>query len=279
MRTYLSEYTCLAPATVAEALEIAANEEVTIPIAGGTDVMVWMNDGKLPRGTYLSLHKLASEWRHVTPLQSGALRIGALATYSDVRHHPAVAELWPLLREAAIQTAAIQIQNRGTIVGNIANGSPAADTVPVLLAYDANVQILSRDGERTVPLSEFYTGYRKNVLRRGELIASVELPPHDIPAKRQWFLKAGTRMAQAISKVVFAGVRHGAHVRMAWGSVAPVTLRSVKTEAAIAGGANADTAWEILRTEVAPIDDIRSTREYRTAVVHNILREFLKRTA
>jgi xanthine dehydrogenase small subunit len=273
--TNLAPLACIAPQTVAEALEQRATNPSLIPIAGGTDVMVWLNDGKVPGREYQSLHQLADEWRYVRELSDGSIRIGALATYTDVRHHPIVATRYPMLVESARVTGALQIQNRGTLAGNIANGSPAADTVPVLMVYDAEVELVSTSGSRRVPLADFYTGYRRNVMRGEELIGAIILPPCNAP--KQVFRKVGTREAQAISKVVFAGTRSADRKtwRLAWGSVAPTTIRAGKTEAALANGASSQDAWEALQTEIAPIDDIRSTREYRLEVSRRILQDFV----
>lgn len=281
MKTCLADYECLVPSSVEEALEQRRNRERLIPIAGGTDVMVWMNFGMLPGPLYQSLHRLASQWRYVREDEEGGLRIGALATYSDVRRHPVVQRDYPLLVEAARVTGALQIQNRGTLAGNIANGSPAADTVPALMVYDARVVLVEAGGERTVPLEEFFTGYRKNVMRPGELISEIILPPPQFTPGEQYYRKVGTRQAQAISKVVVAGAwnRKEGMVRLAWGSVAPVTVRAKQTEAALAQRASKEEAWEALQTEISPIDDIRSTRGYRLAVARNLLGEFVRKGA
>ncbi len=279
MKTCLADYECLVPSSVEEALEQRRDRERLIPIAGGTDVMVWMNFGVLPGPVYQSLHRLASQWRYVREDEEGGLRIGALATYTDIRRHPVVQRDYPLLVEAARATGALQIQNRGTLAGNIANGSPAADTVPVLMVYDARVVLVASGGERTVSLDEFFTGYRKNVMRPGELISEIVLPPSRFTPGEQYYRKVGTRQAQAISKVVVAGAwnRKEGVVRLAWGSVAPVTIRAKKTEAALARGMSKGEAWEVLQTEISPIDDIRSTRGYRVAVARNLLGEFVRK--
>lgn len=278
-RTNLRDYTCLVPASVDEALEMKAAHPDAIPIAGGTDVMVWMNDGKMPGKTYISLHRLASDWRFVKGTGQGGVSIGALANYTDVRLNPLIIERWPLLVESARVTGALQIQNRGTLAGNVANGSPAADTVPVLMVYDAVLVLVSSKQTRRVPLHEFYTGYRQTVMEKDELIASIELPPAVLQPS-QYFRKVGTREAQAISKVVCAGgSTPGKEFRLAWGSVAPFTLRSIKTEQALAGGASHEEAWEILKTEISPISDIRSTAEYRLRVCRRILKEFMDQQA
>jgi CO/xanthine dehydrogenase FAD-binding subunit len=171
----------------------------------------------------------------------------------------------------------VQIQNRGTLGGNIANASPAGDTLPVLAAADATVVLKSAAGTRRMPFSAFYTGYRTTVRRPDELIVSVEIP---VLHGRQWFRKVGTRAAQAISKVVIAARLEPAKgsgpaiVRIAFGSVAPTVVRATRTEAALAAGHSLQTALGLLADEIAPIDDIRSTAVYRRRVAANLLTSF-----
>lgn len=277
MKTNVAELKVLSPRSIEEALQQRRDVPNLTPIAGGTEVLVWLNDGKFAGKNYQSLHGLAKDWRYVRANADGTLSIGALATYSDVRFHAVVKEKYPLLVESARVTGALQIQNRGTPAGNIANGSPAADTVPSLMVYDAKLKLASLRGERVVELKDFFTGYRKNVMGADELISEIILPAPLFSAHQQHYRKVGTREAQAISKVVFAGARGAAGVRLAWGSLAPTTIRAHKTEAAIQNGADANAAWEILQTEIAPIDDIRSTAEYRRKVTRNILHEFMGR--
>jgi CO/xanthine dehydrogenase FAD-binding subunit len=179
-----------------------------------------------------------------------------------------------MLREASRLVGGVQIQNRGTLGGNIANGSPAADGVPVLSAVDAILILRSADGERRVPLNEFYTGYRKSVMRPDELIVAIEIPRVE---GKQWFRKVGTRAAQAISKIVMAAVR-GPSPRIAFGSVAPTVVRVPQTERALAEGKSIDEAVEILGREIVPIDDVRSTADYRLRVAQNLLRRFWAET-
>ncbi|HEX8954596.1 MAG TPA: FAD binding domain-containing protein, partial [Polyangia bacterium] len=161
------------------------------------------------------------------------------------------------------------IQNRGTLAGNIENGSPAADGVPVLMAADATVVLRSLDEERRVPLASYYTGYRKTVRRADELIVRIEV---EVPDGAQRFAKVGTRAAQAISKVVMAAVGH----RVAFGSVAPVIVRAHKLEAYVAGGGrDVAEAKRLVAEDVTPIDDVRSTAEYRRRVVENLVAAWL----
>ena len=177
-----------------------------------------------------------------------------------------------MLAAASREIGAVQIQNRGTIGGNIANGSPAGDTLPVLAAADALVELRSIDWTRKVPFASFYTGYRTSVRRPDELITAVEVPPVE---GVHWFRKVGTRAAQSISQVVMAGVR-AERPRIALGSVAPTVVRARRTEDALAAGAPVAEAQRILQTEISPIDDMRSTAAYRREVAARLLAQFWK---
>src|SRR5262249_35742272 len=205
-------------------------------------------------------------------LRDSVLSIGALATHTDIIRSPLVRKRLPMLAAASREVGGVQIQNRGTIGGNVANGSPAGDTLPVLAAADAVVVMKSAAGTRRVPFNAFYTGYRQSVRRPDELIVGFEIPAI---RGRQWFRKVGTRAAQAISKVVMAGVV-GERPRVALGSVAPTVVRATRTEAALAAGASIDQAERILAEELAPIDDMRSTAEYRRRVAVNLLARMLQ---
>ena len=196
------------------------------------------------------------------------LVIGALASYTDLQRSRLVRARLPMLVEAARLVGGIQIQNRGTVGGNLANGSPAGDTLPVFAAADAIVVLQGPAGERRVPFTSFYTGYRRTVMRSDELIVAVEVPPI---AGRQWFRKVGTRAAQAISKVVMAAIG----MRVAFGSVAPTVVRARRTETVLARGGSVEQAQRTLLEEIAPIDDLRSTAEYRRRVATNLLARFL----
>jgi CO/xanthine dehydrogenase FAD-binding subunit len=206
-----------------------------------------------------------------------------LTTYADIRAHDALAAEFPLLGAAARVTGGVATQNRGTIGGNIANASPAADTPPVLLVYDAELELMSATGTRRVPYAAFHRGYKQMDLAPGELIVRVHLPPRD-RHWRDYYRKVGTRRAQAISKVCVAGsiLMEGTtvkDVRLALGSVAPTVVRAARTEETLRGrpleaGAIA-AAEQTLASEIAPIDDIRSTARYRARVAANLLREFL----
>lgn len=261
------------PRSVREALVILRDDGPVVPLAGATDLYVSLNFGTLAATRFLDLWPLEPLRR--IEMRGDVLSLGALATYTTLTRSRLVNQRLPMLVDAARQVGGVQIQNRGTIGGNIANGSPAGDTLPVFAAVDAVIVARSAGAERRIPFSEFYTGYRANVLRADELIVAVEIPA--VPG-RQWFRKVGTRAAQAISKVVMAGVRSDAP-RIALGSVGPVVLRARQAERALATGQGIDAAVAALAAEITPIDDIRSTAEYRRTVAQNLVRQFWAATA
>ena len=251
------------------------------PIAGGTDLMVSLT-GELapPPDSVVDLWGI--EALRGIAIDGDSLTLGALTTYTDVRRSALCREHVPALVEAASTIGAAQIQNRGTLGGNIANASPAGDTLPVLLAADAVIVVGSERGERDVPAADFWTGYRQTALAHDELIVRIRLP---LAAEREMrFRKVGTRRAQAISKVVMAVAWQGDgtwhDVRVALGSVAATPVRAAGTEAALEGRQptpeTADAAAEILAGELAPIDDVRSTAEYRRLVAARVLHRIVR---
>jgi CO/xanthine dehydrogenase FAD-binding subunit len=268
----MSELDMRAASSVKEALTILRDEKRT-PVAGATDVYVALNFGTFAPRQFLDIWDL-DELRMISTHED-KLVIGALTSYTSLIRSHIVAERLSMLVEASKLVGGVQIQNRGTLGGNIANGSPAADGVPVLSAADAIVVLRSLDGERRIPINSYYTGYRSTVMRADELIVAIEIPRVE---GRQWFRKVGTRAAQAISKIVMAGVR-GSSPAIALGSVAPTVVRAKMTEQALASGASIDEASEILGNEITPIDDVRSTADYRRRVSMNLLRRFWADTA
>jgi CO/xanthine dehydrogenase FAD-binding subunit len=244
------------------------NEGPLTPLAGATDLYVAVNFGTLSETRFLDLWGLDA-LRRIT-VRGDLLSIGALATYTELIRSRLVRRYLPMLVSAAREVGGMQIQNRGTLGGNVANASPAGDTLPVLAAADAVVVLRSADGERRVAFSEFYTGYRRSVRRPDELIVAFEIAPVE---GRQWFRKVGTRAAQAISKVVMAAVR-GPRPRIALGSVAPTVVRLGRVEQALAAGSSVEDAARLLDQDIHPIDDLRSTEAYRRAVTANLLRRF-----
>jgi len=263
----------LEPRSLGDAVKMLRNEGPLVPLAGCTDLYVSLNFGTLRPMRFLNLWKLDA--LRGIDTHGTTLRIGALTTYTEIIKSRAIRRRLPMLAAAAGEIGGVQIQNRGTIGGNVANASPAGDTLPVLLAADAIVVLRSADGTRRVPMTSFYTGYRQSVARPDELIVGFEIPA---VRGRQWFRKVGTRAAQAIAKIVVAGVwdtaRADTRPRLAMGSVAPTPLRLSQTEEALARGASLSEAQEILQREIAPIDDLRSTAEYRRQVAGNLLAQF-----
>jgi CO/xanthine dehydrogenase FAD-binding subunit len=263
-----------------------ANEPgVWKPFAGGTDLMVLLEAGKLPHKNFLNIWNLA-ELRGIE-VSAEHITLGALTTYSEVRRHEILAREFPLLCRAAAETGSVATQNRGTLGGNIANASPAADSPPALVVYDAEIEIVSARGVRWTSHHRFHSGYKQMDLQRSELIRRIRLP-RDKSAWTQYFRKVGTRRAQAISKVCFAAAaRMDAgkimDVRIVLGSVAPTVLRAVRAEGILRGQraepAVLKTAQDALAGEIAPIDDIRSTSGYRRAVAQNLLAEFVESLA
>ena len=244
------------------------------PLAGCTDLYVNLNFGTLEDRRFLDLWPLDA--LRTVNARRGILTIGALATFADLIGSPLVRRQLPMLAAAAREIGGAQIQNRATIGGNVANASPAGDSLPVLAAADAVVVLRNTAGVRRVPFAAFYTGYRQSVRRPDELIVAFEIPE---VRGRQWFRKVGTRAAQAISKVVMAGVRQPGSVRLAVGSVAPTVVRLPKTEEAIVSGRSRDSVRRTLAVEIAPIDDVRSTADYRRRVAQALVDRFLADTS
>ena len=270
MQGVIAGRTLVQPRSLRDALKIMRDDGPLVPMAGCTDLYVALNFGTLEGRRFIDLWPLDS--LRTIELREGRLWIGALATYTDIIRSTIVQRRLSMLTAAAREIGGVQIQNRGTIGGNVANASPAGDTLPVLAAVDAVVHLQSADGIRRVPFTSFYTAYRTTVRQPHELIAGFEVPT---VYGRQAFRKVGTRAAQAISKVVLAGVI-GDDVRLAIGSVGPTVRRLRRTEAVIASGGSVASAQEALLSEIAPIDDVRSTAEYRRRVALNLLARMLE---
>jgi CO/xanthine dehydrogenase FAD-binding subunit len=284
MRAYLPDYELRLPSNLDEALRRMADEPgAWRPFAGGTDLMVLLEAGKLEHKRYLSIQHLP-ELRGIEATDD-QITLGALTTYTQVQADAILREEFPMLCEAASLTGGVAIQNRGTIGGNIANASPAADSLPALLVYEAELELVSASGSRWIGYQVFHTGYKTTIMRQDELIKAVRLP-RATKGWRQHTRKVGTRKAQAISKVCFAGMANMdgdeiKEIRLAYGSVAPVPVRASKTEAVLKNrkidmAAIKDSRAE-LAAELTPIDDMRSTAEYRLRVGANLLEEFLRR--
>ena len=283
MRAYLPDYELIVPPTLGEALTLLEREPGQWrPFAGGTDLMVLFEAGRLAHKRFFSIWHLA-ELRGIEET-APFVTLGALTTYTEVQRHETLRREFPMLCQAASETGGLAIQNRGTLGGNICNASPAADSPPALIAYDAELELVSTEGARWVAYKDFHTGYKQTVMRADELLSRIRLPRSD-GALRQYYRKVGTRKAQAISKVCFAGaarVEEGGRVeemRIVFGSVAPVPLRCTRTEKILTGrtldSGVIDEALHELSNEITPIDDIRSTARYRSQVSVNLLKQFL----
>ena len=281
MRSYLPRYDMRAPRDLDEALELmAAQPGEWKPFAGGTDLMVVLEQGKLTHRKFLSILRIPE--LHGIEITDSHVVIGALTTYSQLQRDLVLRNEFPLLCQAASETGSIANQNRGTLGGNIANASPAADSPPSLLVYDAELELLSNRGARWIPYARFHTGYKQMDLAPDEIISRIRLSRKNLKW-RQYYRKVGTRRAQAISKVCFAGVADVAdgkvrNIRIALGSVAPTVLRCVKTEALLLksfGSSPTKEAQEQLAAEMSPVDDFRSNAKYRKRVAQNLLAEFL----
>ena len=260
---------------------LAREPGVWQPFAGGTDLMVLLEAGKLPHKNYVNIWNL-KELRGIE-VGDDHVKLGALTTYTDVQAHPVLRAEFPMLCQAAKETGGIAIQNRGTLGGNIVNASPAADSPPALLAYDAELEVISKEGSRRIPYSRFHKGYKQMDIRADELLRAIRLPRSKQPLTH-YYRKVGTRKAQAISKVCLAAVGRAdkdeiVEARIALGSVAPIPIRCQQTERVLQGQPLTDetisAAASALAAEISPIDDIRSTKDYRLQVSLNLLQDFL----
>jgi CO/xanthine dehydrogenase FAD-binding subunit len=293
MRSDPTQFDLAAPPTLQAVLtQLAQNPGVHTPIAGGTELMVALAAGRLTQHSLISINHLPElRFIHITP---DAIHIGSGATFTDIRRNPTLAADLPLLIQSASWTGSIANQNRATLGGNICNASPAADTPPALLCYNATIALVNSSaaaGEittRTLPYVDFHLGYKQTLLRPDELVHSITIP-RAFSGYRQYIRKVGTRNAQAISKVALAAIaRLDGHtiadIRLGAASLADRPVRCYAAETALQGksidapnlDATIRAARAALATESHPIDDIRSTAKYRAAVAANLLEEFLR---
>lgn len=282
MRAFIPNYQLTTPASLADALTLLNTEPgVWKPFAGGTDLMVLLEAGKLVHRNYVNIWNL-KELRGIEANDTH-ITLGALTTYTEVQANTILRREFPMLCQAASETGGLAIQNRGTLGGNIINASPAADSPPALLAYDAEIELVSARGSRWLPYQGFHTGYKQLHLEPDELLARIRLP-RNTTGLTHYYRKVGTRKAQAISKVCFAAVGtidrgNITDTRIAIGSVAPIVMRCVQTENTLRGQKLSDetikSASASLVRDISPIDDIRSTAKYRLQVAKNLLVDFL----
>ncbi|HTM57534.1 MAG TPA: FAD binding domain-containing protein [Candidatus Udaeobacter sp.] len=290
MRAALSQVEVVRPRGLDHALDLLSEpaDRRPTPLAGGTDLFVYLNAGDESRGRFLDLSPLRG-LRGIRVV-GGTVTIGALATFREIREHAVIRRRLPALSAAAAEVGGWQIQNRATLAGNIANASPAGDSLPVLLALDAVVRVASKRGVRDLPIHRVFTGYRKLAFDPDELIVSIAIP-FPSAGTVTFFRKVGTRRAQSISKVVFCGSiafgrgrgRSGGtphHVQLAYGSMAAVPLRAEAAEGVLLEGPpsaeRARAARLALAEDLTPIDDVRSDRDYRMDVAGNVLDQFLR---
>jgi CO/xanthine dehydrogenase FAD-binding subunit len=283
MRSNVANYELIAPNSLDAVLQILADSpDRYTPIAGGTELMVALGAGRLQPKKLISLWNLEElRFIDITP---DAIILGAGTTFTDIRKHPVIAEEFPILAQAASWTGSIANQNRGTIGGNIVNASPAADTPPALLAYDAELSLISTRGSRTLPYRDFHLAYKETALEPDELLHSITILRNYTDYK-SYIRKVGTRNAQAISKVAIAALIRGnkeriENIRIGAASVREYPTRLSATEQSLIGKSiTKDTiaaARAAILSEARPIDDIRSTARYRASVAANLLEEFLR---
>jgi CO/xanthine dehydrogenase FAD-binding subunit len=276
----------IAPGSMRGVLELLAAEPGKwTPIAGGTELMVAFSAGRLNTPKLISLWGIPD--LRLIEVRPESVVVGAATTFLDLRKNATILGELPLLAKASSWIGSVANQSRATLGGNLVNGSPAADSSPALLAYDAEIEMTSMRGSRRIPYAEFHTGYKRNVLAPDELLYAIHIPRR-FAHHKQYLRKVGTRRAMAIAKVALAatallekGTIH--EIRLGAASLAPFPIRLKETEAALMGRpVNQDTflaARRALLAEVKPIDDIRSTSEYRRRVAANLLEEFLHELA
>jgi CO/xanthine dehydrogenase FAD-binding subunit len=282
MRSDVTQYDLIAPKSLDAVLQILADSpDRYTPIAGGTELMVALGAGRLQPRKLVSLWNLG-ELRFIEETPD-AIIIGAGTTFTDIRRHPIITRELSLLSQAASWTGSIANQNRGTLGGNIVNASPAADSPPVLLAYDATLTLISIRGTRTMPYRDFHLSYKKTALAPDELLHSITIS-RNLNGYKTYIRKVGTRNAQAISKVAIAAIARMSNrliedIRIGGASLRETPARLAATEQSLLNRPvtpeTIATARTAVLSEIIPIDDIRSTAKYRAAVAANLLEEFL----
>jgi CO/xanthine dehydrogenase FAD-binding subunit len=282
MRSNVTDFELIAPNSLDVVLQIlAASPDRYTPIAGGTELMVGLGAGRLQAKKLISLWNLEElRFIEVTP---DAIIIGAGTTFTDIRKHPVIADEFSILSQAASWTGSIANQNRGTLGGNIVNASPAADSPPALLAYDAELTLISTRGPRTLPYGDFHLAYKETALEPDELLHSITIS-RNLKGYKTYIRKVGPRNAQAISKVAIAALArmndgHIEDIRIGAASLREYPTRLTATERSLIGktvrSETIAAARAAILTEARPIDDIRSTAKYRATVAANLVEDFL----
>jgi len=283
MRSNVTQYELVAPNSLDAVLQILADSpDRYTPIAGGTELMVGLGAGRLQPKKFISLWNL-EELRFIE-VASDAIIIGAGTTFTDIRNHPVIADEFSILSQAASWTGSIANQNRGTLGGNIVNASPAADSPPALLAYDAELTLISTRGPRTLPYRDFHLAYKETALEPDELLHSITIS-RNLKGYKSYIRKVGPRNAQAISKVAVAALARMKNgriedIRIGAASLREYPVRLTATEQSLLNQpitpATIAAARAVILTEARPIDDIRSSAKYRATVAANLLEEFLR---
>ena len=271
----MKEFEYLKPDSIEETISILFQYGQKAQILnGGTDLIVEMRD-KIAQPEYLVDIKAIPQLNRITYNKQDGLNIGATVTLNEISNSKIVQTNYPILAEACKTVGSYQVRNRATLAGNICNASPAADTAPPLLVLEAKVNIISLVGEKMIPINQFFTGVKKNVLKKGEFVTSITVPP----IKDKWtgaYLKQGRKKDVDLATVGVAVVCIRDEVRIALGAVAPVPIRAFKTEELLKGKAIDEALLEkIVKSaiaEVLPISDIRSSKEYREEIIKILLK-------
>ena len=271
----LKEFEYLKPDSIKETISILSQfgEKAQI-LNGGTDLIVEMRD-KIIQPEYLVDIKAIPQLNKITYDEQEGLEIGATVTLNEISNSKVVQTHYPILVKACKTVGSYQVRNRATLVGNICNASPAADIAPPLLVLEAKVNIIGPTGEKIVPINQFFTGVKKNILKKGEIVTSITIPP----IKGKWvgvYLKQGRKKEVDLATVGVAVVCIRGEVRIALGAVAPVPIRAFKTEELLKGKTIDESllekAGKSALTEVSPISDVRSSQEYREEIIKVLVR-------
>jgi len=271
----LRKFEYLKPDSIKETISILSQYSGKAQILnGGTDLIVGIRD-KINQPEYLVDIKAIPQLNKITYSEQDDLHIGATVTLNEISNSKVVQTHYPILVKACKTVGSYQVRNRATLAGNICNASPAADTAPPLLVLEAKVNIIGPTGEKIVPINQFFTGVKKNILKKGEIVASITIPP----IKDEWtgvYLKQGRKKEVDLATVGVAVLCMRDEVRIALGAVAPVPVRAFKTEELLKGKTIDESllekAGKSALTEVSPISDVRSSQEYREEIIKVLVR-------
>lgn len=267
------------PTTIEEAIGLLRERPGASLLAGGTDLVAWMRDGLVEPETIVDLKGIDS--LHGVDRTADGLRIGALATFSDLEYAPPVREGWPVVSEMAAMVASVGIRNRATLVGNICSAVPSCDGGPVLLALEADVHVLGPEGARTIAIDRWFTGPHRTDLRDGEVVTHLFVPAAEHGAAFARLTRyRGEDLAQA--SVAVAALRDGSF-RVAFGAVAPTPMRAHPIEELLDGRSVdeglVERAADLVPEAISPITDLRATARYRTRMCQVMLVRALRAAA